>query len=121
MEISKIIDDIEIASPNDIENYLLNISKYILSKTEVINKLSSKKIENESQLKNYIIDNSENIITIFSLIKTLKEEFSISKRSFETMSNQMLILKKKYIEPFEKLKRSITNKTNIDNVIEFIK
>ena len=75
MEISKIIDDIEIASPNDIENYLLNISKYILSKTEVINKLSSKKIENESQLKNYIIDNSENIITIFSLIKTLKEEF----------------------------------------------
>ena len=27
MEISKIIDDIEIASPNDIENYLLNISK----------------------------------------------------------------------------------------------
>ena len=117
MEISKIIDDIEIASPNDIENYLLNISKYILSKTEVINKLSSKKIENESQLKNYIIDNSENIITIFSLIKTLKEEFSISKRSFETMSNQMLILKKKYIEPFEKLKRSITNKTNIDNVI----
>ena len=57
MEISKIIDDIEIASPNDIENYLLNISKYILSKTEVINKLSSKKIENESQLKNYIIDN----------------------------------------------------------------
>lgn len=117
MEYLKIIDEIEIADPSEVETYLSNISKYIHSKNEVINLLANKKIENEALLKNYIIDNSENIISIFSLIKNLKEEFSISKRSFDTMSNQMLILKKKYIEPFEKLKRSITNKTNIDNVI----
>lgn len=117
MEYLKIIDEIETADPSEVETYLSNISKYIHSKNEVINLLANKKIENETLLKNYIIDNSENIISIFSLIKNLKEEFSISKRSFDTMSNQMLILKKKYIEPFEKLKRSITNKTNIDNVI----
>ena len=117
MEYLKIIDEIETADPSEVETYLSNISKYIHSKDEVINLLANKKIENETLLKNYIIDNSENIISIFSLIKNLKEEFSISKRSFDTMSNQMLILKKKYIEPFEKLKRSITNKTNIDNVI----
>lgn len=117
MEYLKIIEEIEIADPSEIETYLSNISQYIHSKNEVISLLANKKIENEAILKNYIIDNSENIITIFNLIKNLKEEFSISKRSFDTMSNQMLILKKKYIEPFEKLKRSITNKTNIDEVI----
>ncbi|MCQ2816016.1 MAG: hypothetical protein MJ252_02010 [archaeon] len=89
----------------------------IKSRIEVINLLSMRKIENEGELKNYIITNTENIIAVFNLIQSLKEELTKSKRNFDSMSNQILILRKKYIEPFEKLKKSITNKNNIDSAI----
>lgn len=92
MDYSKINKDIEAPTPDELE-------------------------KNLNQLKAYIIDNSENIIKMFTQIEKLKQELLKSKRSFDTMSHQMLILKKKYIEPFEKLRNSITNKSNIDSVI----
>ena len=33
------------------------------------------------------------------------------------MKNQIIILKKKYIEPFEKLQKALINKTNIEKMM----
>ena len=57
-------------------------------------------------IKNYIIQNGDQIILIFDFIRKIKQEFFLLKKSFETMKNQIIILKKKYIEPFEKFKLS---------------
>ena len=59
----------------------------------------------------------DQIILIFDFIRKIKQEFYLLKKSFETMKNQMIILKKKYIEPFEKLQKALTNKTNIEKMM----
>ena len=101
----------------DIENYLHSLSQLVKTKNEIITLLSTRIISNETQLKQYIIDSSENIINVFTKIQSLKKDFETFKRNFDSYTNQTIILKRKYIEPFEKLKQSITNKANIDEVI----
>lgn len=101
----------------DIENYLHSLSQLVKTKNEIITLLSTRIKSNETQLKQYIIDSSENIINVFTKIQSLKKDFETFKRNFDSYTNQTIILKRKYIEPFEKLKQSITNKANIDEVI----
>ena len=120
MNYQKIINDISsfsIDNENELEEYINNILNSLQSKNELIQILKETKEENSNKLKNYIIENSEKIISIFVLIRKLKDELFLSKNHFDAMSNQSLIIKKKYIEPFEKLSKAISNKTNIDSVI----
>ena len=85
---------------------------------EEFTKISESKITDINiKIKNYIIQNGEAIIKIFDLIRKIKEEFFLLKKSFDTMKNQMIILKKKYIEPFEKLNNALINKSNIEKMI----
>jgi len=120
MNYQKIINDISsfsIDNENEFEEYINNILNSLQSKNELIQILKETREENSNKLKNYIIENSEKIISIFVLIRKLKDELFLSKNHFDAMSNQSLIIKKKYIEPFEKLSKAISNKTNIDEVI----
>ena len=120
MNYQKIINDISsfsIDNENEFEEYINNILNSLQSKNELIQILKETREENSNKLKNYIIENSEKIISIFVLIRKLKDELFLSKNHFDAMSNQSLIIKKKYIEPFEKLSKAISNKTNIDSVI----
>ena len=118
MNYQKIVNEIiNIENEEKLNEFLLKISTYLKSKNELINYLNEFKEENNNNLKNYIISNSEEIISIFILIKNLKDSLNYSKRFFEQSKNQILIIKKKYIEPYEKLKKSIINKKNIDETI----
>ena len=118
MNYQKIVNEIiNIENDEKLNEFLLKISTYLKSKSELINYLNEIKEENNNNLKNYIISNSEEIISIFILIKNLKDSLNYSKRFFEQSKNQILIIKKKYIEPYEKLNKSIINKKNIDETI----
>ena len=110
MNYQKIINDISsfsIDNENEFEEYINNILNSLQSKNELIQILKETREENSNKLKNYIIENSEKIISIFVLIRKLKDELFLSKNHFDAMSNQSLIIKKKYIEPFEKLSKQI--------------
>ena len=118
MNYQKIVNEIiNIENDEKLNEFLSKISTYLKSKSELINYLNEIKEENNNNLKNYIISNSEEIISIFILIKNLKDSLNYSKRFFEQSKNQILIIKKKYIEPYEKLNKSIINKKNIDETI----
>ena len=118
MNYQKIVNEIiNIENEEKLNEFLSKISNYLKSKNELINYLNEFKEENNNNLKNYIISNSEEIISIFILIKNLKDSLNYSKRFFEQSKNQILIIKKKYIEPYEKLNKSIINKKNIDETI----
>ena len=82
-----------------------------------LNILKNKSVDINLKIKNYIIQNSEQIILIFDFIRKIKQEFFLLKKSFETMKNQIIILKKKYIEPFEKLQKALLNKSNIEKMM----
>ena len=97
MNYPKIIKDISsFSNENEIEleEYINNVLSSLNSKNELINILKDKKEDNSNKLKNYIIENSEKIITIFVLIRKLKDELFLSKNHFDAMSNQSLIIKK---------------------------
>ena len=118
MNYQKIVNEIiNIENEEKLNEFLSKISNHLKSKNELINYLNEFKEENNNNLKNYIISNSEEIISIFILIKNLKDSLNYSKRFFEQSKNQILIIKKKYIEPYEKLNKSIINKKNIDETI----
>ena len=118
MNYQKIANEIiNIENEEKLNEFLSKISTYLKSKNELIEYLNEFKEENNNNLKNYIISNSEEIISIFILIKNLKDSLNYSKRFFEQSKNQILIIKKKYIEPYEKLNKSIINKKNIDETI----
>lgn len=117
MDFDEVVHQIETMNPNAIFHYLENCPEAIKAFSSLLSALSAKKTENETALKAYIINSSETIIKIFIGIANIKTELLQSKRNFGSISNQMIILKKKYIEPFNKLIKSITTKANIDNVI----
>ena len=116
MDFVKIINDIlEKNTPEEIREYLYKL-KITVSKEEFIKVCDNKSNDIAIKINNYIIQNGEEIIKIFNLIRKTKDEFLLSKKSFDTMKNQMIILKKKYIEPYEKLNKSISEKSNIETV-----
>lgn len=117
MDFVKIISEILSKNTNEeIREYLANLNMNIPK--EEFNKICESKITDINiKIKNYIIQNGEAIIKIFDLIRKIKEEFFLLKKSFDTMKNQMIILKKKYIEPFEKLNNALINKSNIEKMI----
>ena len=78
---------------------------------------SNKTVDINLKIKNYIIQNGDQIILIFDLIRKIKQEYFLLKKSFDTMKSQIIILKKKYIEPFEKLQKALINKTNIEKMM----
>ena len=117
MDFVKIISDILSKNTNEeIREYLSKL-KMTSPKEEFIEICENKNIDISIKIKNYIIQNGEEIIKIFDLIRKIKEEFYLLKKSFDTMKNQMIILKKKYIEPFEKLTKALLNKTNIEKMM----
>ena len=117
MDFVKIISDILSKNTNEeIREYLSKL-KITVPKEEFIGVLDNKKVDINIKIKNYIITNGEEIIKIFDLIRKIKDEFFLLKKSFDTMKNQMIILKKKYIEPFEKLIKSLINKANIEKIM----
>ena len=117
MDFVKIISDILSKNTNEeIREYLSKL-KMTSPKEEFIKICENKNIDISIKIKNYIIQNGEEIIKIFDLIRKIKEEFYLLKKSFDTMKNQMIILKKKYIEPFEKLTKALLNKTNIEKMM----
>lgn len=91
--------------------------KLTVPKEELINILQNKSLDINLKIKNYIIQNGDQIILIFDFIRKIKQEFFLLKKSFETMKSQIIILKKKYIEPFEKLQKALMNKTNIEKMM----
>ena len=117
MDFVKIISDLLSKNTNEeIREYLANLK--MNAPKEEFTKISESKITDINiKIKNYIIQNGEVIIKIFDLIRKIKEEFFLLKKSFDTMKNQMIILKKKYIEPFEKLNNALINKSNIEKMI----
>ena len=117
MDFVKIISDLLSKNTNEeIREYLANL-KMNVPKEEFTKICASKITDINIKIKNYIIQNGEAIIKIFDLIRKIKEEFFLLKKSFDTMKNQMIILKKKYIEPFEKLNNALINKSNIEKMI----
>ena len=117
MDFVKIISDILSKNTSEeIRDYLSKL-KITVPKEEFIGVCENKNIDINIKIKNYIINNGEAIIKIFDLIRKIKEEFYLLKKSFDTMKNQMIILKKKYIEPFEKLNKALINKKNIEKII----
>ena len=117
MDFVKIITDIlKLNTHEEIQSYISNL-KITVPKEEFINILQNKSLDINLKIKNYIIKNGDQIILIFDFIRKIKQEFFLLKKSFETMKNQMIILKKKYIEPFEKLQKALTNKTNIEKMM----
>ena len=117
MDFVKIISDLLSKNTNEeIREYLANL-KMNVAKEEFTKICESKITDINFKIKNYIIQNGEAIIKIFDLIRKIKEEFFLLKKSFDTMKNQMIILKKKYIEPFEKLNNALINKSNIEKMI----
>ena len=117
MDFVKIISDLLSKNTNEeIREYLANL-KMNVPKEEFTKICENKIIDINIKIKNYIIQNGEAIIKIFDLIRKIKEEFFLLKKSFDTMKNQMIILKKKYIEPFEKLNNALINKSNIEKMI----
>ena len=117
MDFVKIISDIlSKNTTEEIRDYLSKL-KMTVPKEEFIKICENKNIDINIKIKNYIIQNGEEIIKIFDLIRKIKEEFYLLKKSFDTMKNQMVILKKKYIEPFEKLNKALVNKINIEKMM----
>ena len=117
MDFVKIITDIlQKDTKEEIKEYISNL-KITVPKEELINILQNKSTDINLKIKNYIIQNSDQIILIFDFIRKIKQEFFLLKKSFETMKNQIIILKKKYIEPFEKLQKALINKTNIEKMM----
>ena len=117
MDFVKIIGDLLSKNTNEeIRDYLSKL-KMTVPKEEFIKICENKNIDINIKIKNYIIQNGEEIIKIFDLIRKIKEEFYLLKKSFDTMKNQMIILKKKYIEPFEKLNKALVNKENIEKIM----
>ena len=117
MDFVKIISDILSKNTNEeIKEYISKL-KLTVPKEEFVKICESKNIDINIKIKNYIIQNGEEIIKIFDLIRKIKEEFFLLKKSFDTMKNQMIILKKKYIEPFEKLNKALINKVNIEKTM----
>ena len=117
MDFVKIITDIlQKETKEEIKEYISNL-KITVPKEELINILQNKSTDINLKIKNYIIQNTDQIILIFDFIRKIKQEFFLLKKSFETMKNQIIILKKKYIEPFEKLKKALINKTNIEKMM----
>ena len=117
MDFVQIISDILSKNTNEeIRDYLSKL-KMTVPKEEFVKICESKNIDINIKIKNYIIQNGEEIIKIFDLIRKIKEEFYLLKKSFDTMKNQMVILKKKYIEPFEKLNKALVNKINIEKMM----
>ena len=117
MDFVKIISDIlSKNTKEEIKEYISNL-KLTVPKEEFSKVCESKNIDINKKIKNCIIQNGEEIIKIFDLIRKIKEEFFLLKKSFDTMQNQMIILKKKYIEPFEKLNKALLNKTNIEKMM----
>ena len=100
----------------EIKDYITNL-KLTVPKEELINILQNKSLDINLKIKNYIIQNGDQIILIFDFIRKIKQEFFLLKKSFETMKSQIIILKKKYIEPFEKLQKALMNKTNIEKMM----
>ena len=117
MDFVKIITDIlKKSTKEEIQEYISNL-KITVPKEELINILQNKSTDINLKIKNYIIQNTDQIILIFDFIRKIKQEFFLLKKSFETMKNQIIILKKKYIEPFEKLQKALINKTNIEKMM----
>ena len=117
MDFVKILSDILSKNTNEeIREYLTKL-KMTVPKEEFIKICENKSQDISLKIKNYIIQNGEEIIKIFDLIRKIKDEFYLLKKSFDTMKNQMLILKKKYIEPFIKLNKALTNKKNIEKLM----
>lgn len=117
MDFVKIITDLlKLNTHEEIKEYISNL-RITVPKEEFINILDNKSLDINLKIKNYIIQNGDQIILIFDFIRKIKQEFYLLKKSFETMKNQMIILKKKYIEPFEKLQKALTNKTNIEKMM----
>ena len=117
MDFVKIISDIlSKNTTEEIRDYLSKL-KMTVPKEEFVKICENKNIDINIKIKNYIIQNGEEIIKIFDLIRKIKEEFYLLKKSFDTMKNQMVILKKKYIEPFEKLNKALVNKINIEKMM----
>ena len=117
MDFVKIITDIlKKNTSEEVREYISNL-KITIPKEEFINILENKAVDINLKIKNYIIQNVDQIIIIFDFIRKIKQEFFLLKKSFETMKNQIIILKKKYIEPFEKLQKSLTNKINIEKMM----
>jgi hypothetical protein len=117
MDFVKIITDIlKKNTPEEVREYISHL-KISVPKEEFINILQNKTVDINLKIKNYIIQNGDQIILIFDFIRKIKQEFFLLKKSFETMKNQIIILKKKYIEPFEKLQKALTNKINIEKMM----
>ena len=117
MDFVKIITDLlKKNTKEEIKEYIKNL-KLTVPKEELINILQNKSLDINLKIKNYIIQNGDQIILIFDFIRKIKQEFFLLKKSFETMKSQIIILKKKYIEPFEKLQKALINKTNIEKMM----
>ena len=117
MDFVKIITDLlKKNTKEEIKEYITNL-KLTVPKEELINILQNKSLDINLKIKNYIIQNGDQIILIFDFIRKIKQEFFLLKKSFETMKSQIIILKKKYVEPFEKLQKALMNKTNIEKMM----
>jgi hypothetical protein len=117
MDFVKIITDLlKKNTKEEIKDYITNL-KLTVPKEVLINIVQNKSLYINLKIKNYIIQNGDQIILIFDFIRKIKQEFFLLKKSFETMKSQIIILKKKYIEPFEKLQKALMNKTNIEKMM----
>ena len=117
MDFVKIIRDIlSKNTEEEIRDYISKL-KLTIPNEEFIKICENKNIDINIKIKNYIVQNGENIIKIFDLIRGIKEEFFLLKKSLETMKNQMIILKKKYIDHYEKLINGLVRKENVEKVM----
>ena len=117
MDFVKIIRDIlSKNTEEEIRDYISKL-KLTIPNEEFIKICENKNIDINIKIKNYIVQNGENIIKIFDLIRGIKEEFFLLKKSLETMKNQMIILKKKYIDHYEKLLNGLVRKENVEKVM----
>ncbi len=82
--------------------------------------------ETSAQYSNQSSDFRDNIIGVIHSLKKQRDQLEKSKRCYDSISSQNLMyfiyfwirLKKKYLEPYEKVNKSIEYKENLDQTLE---
>ena len=80
MDFVKIITDLlKKNTKEEIKDYITNL-KLTVPKEELINILQNKSLDINLKIKNYIIQNGDQIILIFDFIRKIKQEFFLLKK-----------------------------------------
>ena len=114
-DIERLIQQIENSnSKTELDKFSQNIS------SEILNKISMRIVSNQQQIKSIVMENTDNLITLFKNIKLFNEELKKSRRNYDLIEQQVSIFNKKYTESELKMTQSTLANSNIDLTLQLI-